>query len=177
MNDYATTSAQNLTHPTVITVPINILLTEKLELSGGNLKVKWQRFRHAWSNYEIAAQLRDSENPNRNKEQRTATLLTCMGSDALDVIDAMQFDTEDQRKDPEIILKKTENYCIGECNETYKRYVFNCRDQETGESVDAYVTALMKLAKSFNYGLLTDSSLELVITRLARNSSRQVNSP
>ena len=50
--------------------------------------------------------------------------------DALDVIDAMAFDTEDQRKDPEIILAKMEKYCIGECNETYERYFFNRRDQE-----------------------------------------------
>ena len=66
------TSAQNVpvTQPTVITVPVNIPLPEKLDLSGGNLKVKWQRFRRSWSNYEIAAQLRDSENQNRNKERR-----------------------------------------------------------------------------------------------------------
>ena len=56
----------------------------------------------------------------------------------MDVIDAMEFDTEDQRKDPEIILGKMENYCIGECNETKERYVFNRGNQETGESVDAY---------------------------------------
>ena len=29
----------------------------------------------------------------------------------------------------------------------YERYVFNCRDQETNETVDAYVTALRKLAR------------------------------
>ena len=49
-------------------------------------------------NYEIAAQLKDPENPGRNKERRVATLLTCIGSDALDVIDAMEFENEDQRK-------------------------------------------------------------------------------
>ena len=43
------------TYPTVITVLVNIPLPEKLDLSGGNLPVKWQRFSRAWSNYEIAA--------------------------------------------------------------------------------------------------------------------------
>ena len=94
-------------------------------------------------------QLKDHENPDRNKERRAATLLTCIGSDALDEIDAMEFENEDQRKDSEVIL---EEYCIGECNETYERYVFNRRDQESNESVDAYVTALRKLAKTCNYG-------------------------
>ena len=34
--------------------------------------------------------------------------------------------------------------------------MFNRRDQESNESVDAYVTALRKLAKTCNYGSLTD---------------------
>ena len=86
-------------------------------------------------------------------------MLTCIGSDALDVIDVMEFENEDQRKDSEVILKKMKEYYIGECNETYERYVFNRRDQEPNESVDAYVTctALQKLAKTCNYGSLTDS--------------------
>ena len=97
------------------------------------------------------------ENPDRNREQRTATLPTCIGSDALDVIDVMEFEIEDQRKDPAVILEKTEKYCIGECNEAYERYVFSRRDQEMNESVEAYVTALRKLAKTCDYGALTDS--------------------
>ena len=59
----------------------------------------------------------------------------------------MEFENEDQRKDPEVILEKMKEYCIGECNETYERYVFNRQDQESNESVDAYVTALRKLVQ------------------------------
>ena len=55
----------------------------------------------------------------------------CIGSDALDVIDAMEFKNEDQRKDPEVILQKMKQYCIGECNETYERYVFNRQDPKS----------------------------------------------
>ena len=39
------------------------------------------------------------------------------------------------------------------------RYVFNSRDQEPNESVDAYVIALQKLAKTCNYGSLADSHI------------------
>lgn len=35
--------------------------------------------------------------------------------------------------------------------------MFNHQDQESNESVDAYVTALQKLVKTCNYGSLTDS--------------------
>ena len=135
------TTPQNLTgtQPAMFTVPVIIPLP-------GKLAVKWQRLSRAWSIYEIAAQLKDPENPDRNKDRRTATLVTCIVPDALDVIDAMDFNTKDQRKDPEIILTKMEKYCTGECNETYKKYVFNRGDQDTNESVDAYVTALRKPA-------------------------------
>ena len=97
-----------------------------------------------------------------------------IGSDALDVIDAMEFENDDQRKDPEVILEKMEKYCIGECNETYERYVFNRRDQETNESVDAYVTALRKLAKTCNYGALKDSLIrDRIVVGINDNSARK----
>ena len=130
-------STQNLScgQPTVITLPVNI----PLPIGFKRWKSPYQvaRFSRVSSNYEIEAQLKDPGNPDWNKEQRTTTLLTCIGSDALDVIDAMEFENEAQRKVPEVVLKKMENYCIGECNETYERYVFNRRDQESSETIDA----------------------------------------
>ena len=96
----------------------------------------------------------------RNKERRTAILLTCIDLGALGVIDAMEFDTEDQRKDTAIFRTKIEN-------------VFNRRDQETNESVDAYVTALRKLSKSCNYGSLTDSLIrDRMVVGISDNSVR-----
>ena len=153
-------TARNLTgnQPAVIVVPVSIPLPEKLDVSSGNQVVKWQRLSRVWSNY---AQLKGPENMDRNKERRTATLLTCIGLGALGVIDAMEFDTEDQRKDPEIIRTKIEN-------------VFNRRDQETNESVDAYVTTLRKLAKTCNYGSLTDSlTRDRMVVGIIDNSARK----
>ena len=74
------------------------------------------------------------QKPGRNKERRAATLLTCIGSD---VIDVMEFENEE-----EVILEKMKEYYIGECNETSQRYVFNRRNRESNESVDAFVTSL-----------------------------------
>ena len=70
--------------PNLVQVPINNSLPFKLELTG-NLATNWKKFHHAWNNYEIAARLKEPENPAINKWLRTATLLTCIGSDALDV--------------------------------------------------------------------------------------------
>ena len=62
--------------PNLVQIPINIPLPSKLELRG-NLATNWKKFHRAWNNCEIAARLKDPENPAVNKSLRTATLLTC----------------------------------------------------------------------------------------------------
>ena len=126
--------------------------------------------------------LKDPENPAVNKSLRTATLLTCIGSDALDVYEGLEFEREDDKKDIDIVLQKLQRYCIGETNEIYERYRFNKRDQEPNESLDAYVTALRTLAKTCNFGVLEDSlirdgtALEQETIKLARSSFKFSNS-
>ena len=71
-------------------------------------------------------------------------------------IDAIEFDNDEQKKDSQVIFTKMEKYCIGECNETHERWVFNPRDQETNEPSEAYFTALRKLGKTCNYGALKE---------------------
>lgn len=75
-----------LEQPRLVQIPKNIPLPSKLEISR-NLATNWKKFQRAWNNYEIAARLKDPEHPDVNKPLRTATLLTCIGSDALDVYD------------------------------------------------------------------------------------------
>src|SRR6056300_251020 len=98
----------------------NIPLPLKLE-SDGCLSTNWKRFKRNWSNYEIASRL--NKEP---KELRTATLLTCIGSDALEVFDGFVF-TGGEDKDIDVILQKFDDYYIGSTNEIYERYKFNSR--------------------------------------------------
>ena len=102
--------------PTLVQIPINIPLPSKLELTG-NLATNWKKLHRDWNNYEIAARLKDPENPAVNKSLRTATLLTCIGSDALDVYEGLEFENEDDKKNIDTFLQKLQRYCIGETNE------------------------------------------------------------
>ena len=157
--------------PKLVQIPINIPLPSKLELSG-NLATNWKKFHRAWNNYEIAARLKDPEHPDVNKSLRTATLLTCIGSDALDVYDGLVFESEEQKKDIDVVLQQLQHYCIGETNEIYERYKFNKRDQELNESVDAYVTALRTLAKTCNF--LEDSLIrDRIVIGVKDNQARK----
>ncbi len=140
----------------VIHVPINIPLPDKLNLKG-NIATNWKRFEREWGNYEIAARLKDPEKPDQNKQLRTATLLACIGSDALDVFDNLDFASDNDRADIDIVLVKLREYCIGKTNETYERYCFNVATQEAHESVDEFVMRLKKLSKTCNFGALEES--------------------
>ena len=85
------------------------------------------------------------------------TLLTCLAPDALETVDGLRFASNLERKNPDVVLTKLEEVCIGETNETYERYQFNKRDQKVNESIDSYVAVLRYLAKTCNYGTLEDN--------------------
>lgn len=138
--------------PRIIHVGSNLPLPLKLELKG-NIMVNWKSFRQMWDNYKIASQLK-----NKSKEFRTATLLTCIGQDALEIYDGLSFVDKSQKTDIDVVLQKLEAFCVGTTSEIYERYLFNKRDQaKLGESIDTYVAALRSLSKTCNYGMLTDN--------------------
>lgn len=132
---------------------MNIPVPQVLNLTG-NLSLNWKKFKRRWDNYEIASKLKE-----QSKEVRTATLLTCIGTDAVDIYDGLSFTSEEEKRDIDIVLQKLEAFCVGETNETYERYCFNKRDQVPDETFDAFLANLRTLAKSCNFGVLEDSLL------------------
>ena len=84
------------------------------------------------------------------EEYQVMLFLHCLGTDALRVYNGLSFATEEDKKKLSKIMEKLDEFAIGEVNETYERYVFNSRDQEADESIDAYVAALHKLAQTCN---------------------------
>ena len=120
-------------------------------------------------NYEVATGLAE-----KAPKLRIATLLTCLGPDAIELFDTFTFENDGDKDKPDKVLDKFEKYCIGETNETYERYNFNCRQQGAGESIDAYVAALRSLAQTCNYGDLEDSLLrDRVVIGIRDNSTRR----
>ena len=89
---------QPLTLSSLIT-GIDVSFPSKLE-TRGSLVSNWKRFRRVWTNYEVASRL-----VKQLKEERTVTLLTCLGPDALEIVDGLSFASEEERK----ILMFSEN--------------------------------------------------------------------
>ena len=48
-------------------------------------------------------------------------------------------------------MDKFEQFCVGEANEIYETFLFNKRNQEKGETIEAYVSSLRKLANTCNF--------------------------
>ena len=120
-----------VTKPNLVQIPINIPLPSKLELTGDFDKLEeippWLELRNSSTS-------KDPGNPAVNKSLRTATLLTCIDSDALDLYKGLEFENENDKKDIDIVLHKQQHYCIGETKSTRDR--FNNRDQEPNDDDD-----------------------------------------
>lgn len=59
---------------------------------------------------------------------KDSTLLTCLGADALEIVDGLNFGNDEERKDIDVVLEKVEVFCVSETNELYEPYQFNKRD-------------------------------------------------
>jgi hypothetical protein len=77
--------------PQVVYLPTNVPFPGRLDMKG-NLATNWRKFKRVWTNYEIASNLSE-----RDMGHRTATLLTCMGADALEIFDGLKFENEAQK--------------------------------------------------------------------------------
>ena len=130
----------------------NLPLPAPLKLSSGNIATDWKRFLSQWRNYEIAADLSD-----KSTQRRAATFLACVGTEAFERFQSMEFDTDDDRQDIDKVIDAFNKYCIGETNVTYERYVLNRRLQSSGESFDVFLADIRRLIRSCNYNDLEDS--------------------
>ena len=136
----------------LIVLKMNLPVPAPLNVKSGNLANNWKIFKRAWDYYEIACKL-DKE----TKSLRTATLMTIIGNDAVEICDGFKFQSDDDKNDIIKVLEKLELFCVGETNESYERYVFNHRGQSPGEHFDTFLSNLRTLAKTCNFGTLEDS--------------------
>ena len=120
----------------------------------GNLATNWKRFKRTWDNYSIVARLERFD-----EKFKTAMFLSVIGEDAMEIFDGMDFTLETDRQLLSKVVEKFEEFCIGETNETYERFIFNRRNQEENESIDQYVTVLRKLAQTCNFCSCLQDSL------------------
>ena len=107
-----------------------------------------------WDSYQLVSGLKS-----QSGEYRVATFITCIGSEALEVYNALPFETPADAQDIQKVLDLMEEHFIGETNTIYERYNFQRRQQEDNEAIDQYVTALRTLARTCSFGTNADERL------------------
>ncbi|XP_062567680.1 uncharacterized protein K02A2.6-like [Saccostrea cucullata] len=136
----------------------HIPLPPKLELAG-NVAQHWKSWKQLWDSYVIVTGLSEKTNA-----YQVATFVTCIGPEGLEVYNGLPFKDENEKNDPATILKLMEEYCVGKTNTIYERYVFNNKHQETGETIDSYVTKLRKLSLTCEFGQAAEKTAAQVKT-------------
>ena len=129
----------------------NLPTPGKLDIFSSSIEDTWRRWKRQWDAYEIATRL-DKE----TLKYRTAVLLTCLGSEALEIHEGFIFEDGEDRNNIETVLAKFDKYFMAETNEAYESYRFNKCDQTDSENIETYVTRLRQLAKGCHYGELSD---------------------
>ena len=126
-----------------------------LAIHDQNAADKWKKFRLAWTNYALAAEL-----GKKSEAVQVATLLTVIGEEARDVYSTFTgwADEADANKIAPVLQKFAE-YCQPRKNVPFERYRLNRRTQEAGESYDQYKTVLRKLAASCDFDTITPDEM------------------
>lgn len=118
----------------------------------GNLSENWRRFKQQFEIYMTATGI-----DRKDDNIKSSTFLHVIGPESLEIFNTFTFDNDDDKKKLKPIMDKFESYCNPRKNLTYERHIFNTRIQQTGETIDAYVTDLKNKAALCEFGTLKES--------------------
>ena len=121
----------------------------------GDRADNWKIWKQRWDNYCIITGLLDQP-----EDYKCAMLLHSIGIESMRIFNGLKFsDGEDRNKKADVI-KKFDQHFLGQTQEFFERFQFNRRNQESGESIDEYVSVLRNMAKTCGF---CDCMRELLI--------------
>ena len=123
----------------------------------GSVAENWKRFKQKFEIFVIA-----SCNEKKSNKEKCCMLLNLAGEQAIGFFNTFTFEEGEKDDDPEVLMRKFEDYCNPKRNITYERHLFNTRGQGANETIDAYVTEL-RLQANCEFGALCN---ELIRDRI-----------
>ena len=93
----------------------------------------------------------------KDQKIQSVTLPHMDSEEALEIYNTFTWDKDGDDKNVPAIMEEFEAYCNPQKNVTWERHLFNTRNQQSGETIDQYVTDLRTKAKTCEFGTLTDS--------------------
>ena len=95
----------------------------------------------------------------KDDAKQVNTLIYSMGDATDDILSSMDLSEGDKKKYEPVKTKFDEHFSRGR-NVIYERAKFNSRQQQDGETVDQFVTALHTLAENCSYGQLREEMIQ-----------------
>ena len=99
----------------------------------GDVSNNWKSFRESYEDYLIATGL-----DQKDKKVQVATLKSLMGNECKKILKRLQL-SDDEIKDPAIILAKLEDHFVPVRNILYERYIFHNTELQSHESIDHFL--------------------------------------
>ena len=113
---------------------------------GNNDGESWKLWKDIWEDYTKITGLVTQED-----DYVTSVFLYTIGTDARKIYNGMKFgDGEDGRITADII-KKFDRHFLGQTLEYFERFQFNRRNQESGETIDQYMSDLRNMSKTCGF--------------------------
>lgn len=125
-----------------------------LEVDGDRAD-NWKIWKQRWENYCTITGLLDQP-----EDYKSAMLLHSIGVDAMRIFNGLKFGEGEDRNKMADVIKKFDQHFLGQTQEFFERFQFNRRNQETGESIDEYLSVLRNMAKTCGF---CDCMRELLI--------------
>ena len=113
----------------------------------------WPRWKSRFAQFREASSL-DQEADTK----QVSTFLYCIGDEAEEVLASTSI-TDDERKVYETVVSKFDTFFKVRRNVIFERARFNQRNQGAGESAEAYIMELYRLAENCSYGELKDEMI------------------
>ena len=111
---------------------------------------EWHKWIRRFEHFRKASGLES-----KTEEAQINTLIYSMGDQADDILRSFSLSEEDLKK-YHTVKTKFDSHFTKRQNIIFERAKFNNRKQETGETVDSFITALYGLAEHCGYGTLHD---------------------
>lgn len=119
----------------------------------GNLAENWKHFRRDLEIYMTA-----TESDTKTDKIRIAIFLNLIGRDALKVFDTFNL-TQEQKESYADVIAAFENFCKPKKNVVFERFMFISRAQKEGESFDAFLMEIKRLANTCEYAAMENEML------------------
>ena len=115
-----------------------------LDLASENLESTWKTWKRQVEFYLIA-----SGADQKGEKVKTAIILHCAGPEVQEIYEHFEYTEGENKDDPDVILKKLEEYCAPQTGEVIATHRF--WTEKYKEPIDAFVVALKTRAKMCNF--------------------------